>query len=209
MKKQLFLNVKNLFVVVGLALPVLGFSQKAEFGIKAGANVSFFSASVNSEVSPRLGFHLGMFSRIPAGNKLVFRPEVYFSQQGQKDEYDFDAGSTTTSVNYLNVPLLLEIGNRVSFQGGAQLGFLLSAREKGTIEGESVDEDLKDIMKGTEFALVLGINFKIKENIHLGARLNRGLTQIFDVPSDADFPKVQNNVFHLHFGVVFPTNKKS
>lgn len=173
-----------------------------QFGFKSGLNLSIFSTSINSDASMKPGFHLGLYMRTKISNKFWFRPEVYFSAQGQKDNYvtfnGSSSGTTTTSVNYINVPLLFEAGGKLKLQFGPQFGFLLSAKEKGTIDGDAVNDDLKDVMKKSDVSLAFGLGFDPAKNVNLGVRYNLGLTQIFDVPDGVDFPKVSNRVFHFY-----------
>jgi hypothetical protein len=60
---------------------------KARFGIKAGINASIFSASINSEVKPKIGLHIGFYFRKAITQRFFFRPEFYYSNQGEKDNY--------------------------------------------------------------------------------------------------------------------------
>lgn len=177
------------------------------FGLKAGINYSIFSASVNSDASFKTGFHIGGFIRTPISRNAFFRPEIYYSRQGQKD--DLGSGDeTTTTVNYVNVPFLFEIGRKVSFQFGPQMGLLVSAREKGTIGSEDIDDDLKSVMRTVDVSAVLGIGFNPSQNFHLGVRYNIGLTDIYKGDEDAnipglDFPDIKNRVFHFYVGYSF------
>jgi hypothetical protein len=182
--------------------------KKTSFGIKTGINMAIFSASINSEASWLTGFHFGGYMKTSLSEKIAFRPELYYSSQGQKDEYiqppnGPSIGETTTKANYINVPLLFEFGNKVSFQAGPQLGFLLSATEKGTVQGQDVDDDLKDIMKGTDFSLVLGSGVQLGNNFNLGVRLNLGLSEVFDGSGENGFPSIKNRVFHFYIGYTF------
>lgn len=182
--------------------------KKPSFGVKAGLNLSIFSASINSESSWLPGFHIGCYLQQPLSEKIFFRPELYYSIQGQKDEYiqppnGPSLGKTTTKLSYLNVPLLFEFGNKVSFQAGPQLGILLSATESGTILNQQIDDDLKEIMKGIDFSLAVGTGIRLGEDVSLGARLNLGLSELFDDSGDGDFPSIKNRVFHFYLGYRF------
>jgi hypothetical protein len=181
--------------------------KKAVFGLKTGFNVSMLSAAINSESSPKVGMHLGVYVRTKLARNFFFRPELYYSRQGQKDKYvspgnGQSRGETTTRLNYLNVPLLFEAGNKFCFQFGPQLGILLAANERGTINNVKVDDDLKSIMKTTDFALALGAGFYPTKHLSLGVRYNIGLTTIFDNTSSG-FPDVHNRLFHLNIGYSF------
>lgn len=194
---------KTVAVVLFTLLTCLAIAQdtKSVFGLKTGLNVSILSTSINSDPSSRTGFHLGAYVKVPLSEKVFFRPELYYSGQGQKDDYG-DGSTTTTKLNYLNIPVLFEMGRKVSFQAGPQLGFLLAAHEKGTIDGDKVNDDLKEFMKGTDFSLVLGMGFQPQEHFNFGVRLNLGVSDIFDIDAPG-FPSVKNRVFHFYVAYSF------
>lgn len=206
MKKLIFVFVTVLFLK-----PLLSVSQDTRIGLKTGLNVSIFTASINSESAFKSGFHLGAFVRTPISKIFSFRPEFYFSSQGQKDNYINNSGSTTTTVNYFNVPVLFELGKKVAFQFGPQAGFLLSGHEKGTINNQSVNDDLKDIMRKTEVGFVLGITAYPGSNVNIGARMQRGLSNIFTEPAGAgsSYPKIQNLVFQFYVGILFNSKNQT
>jgi hypothetical protein len=202
---------KSLLLTITLISCILAFSQdkKTQVGIKSGLNLAILSASINSESSYKPGFHVGMYVKTPGG----FRPEIYFSSQGQKDNYVsppsfVSTGKTTTTLNYLNIPLLMEMGKKkVTFQVGPQIGFVLSGKEKGTVNGQPVDDNLKDFLKSPDISLVLGMGLNLSEQVSLGIRYNHGLSDIFsspeDLPPGVEFPSVKNRVFHFYLAVAF------
>lgn len=193
-----------LFLCCALSLSAI--AQNPRFGIKGGPNFSMFSAAINSTPALKPGFNLGMYARHQFTEKLHLRPEVYFSSQGQKDNYETASGqslgSTKTTINAINVPILLEAGSKVTFQIGPQFGLLLSGTEKGTVDRQSVNDDLKEIMKPIDFSLILGVGFNANENLNFGLRYNFGLTSNFDSSKFmiSDFPTVANRVIHLYIG---------
>ena len=186
-------------------------THKTVFGLKSGVNVSIFSASVNSESSFRTGFHIGVYVKSHMSNNWYFRPELYYSGQGQKDDWQTppngpSVGNTTTTVNYLNVPLLFETGKKVSFQFGPQIGIFLSGTEQGTINNQKVDGDLKEEFKPIDLSLVLGLSVNPTENFNFGLRLNNGLTDIYTADPDypgIEYPPIKNRVFHFYVGFSF------
>jgi hypothetical protein len=202
MKKNLLLCV-----VFFIFFHALSQENKTQVGIKSGINLAILSASINSESSYKTGFNFGLYLKTPGG----FRPEIYFSSQGQKDNYVsppsfVSTGKTTTTLNYLNIPLLMELGKKVNFQVGPQIGFLLSAKEVGTISNQSVNSDLKEFTKSPDFSLVLGAGFNATEKINFGIRLNYGLSDVFNNVQSApgiDFPAIKNRVFHFYAGISF------
>ncbi len=188
-----------------------GQEGKVQFGIKGGANMSILSASINSESQFRFGLSAGFFFKAPIGKNAFFRPEIFYSSQGQKDKYTYntgvDAGETTTTLNYLNIPLLLEFGKTITVQTGMQVGVLLSAREKGRITTQTVNDDLKKFMNKVDLSFVIGIGANVARQVNMGARYNLGVSDIFkDVYEPypgLEFPTVKNRVFHFFVAYSF------
>lgn len=93
-------------------------------------------------------------------------------EPGQKNKYVTGSGNstlviTTTTINALNIPFLLEAGRTITFQAGPQFGFLLSGNEKGTIDNPKLDEDLKDVMKTLDVSFVVGLGINATNNLNL------------------------------------------
>jgi hypothetical protein len=186
--------------------------SKAVFGIKGGLNLSILSASINRESKFKAGPSFGIYVKKQIGKLLYFRPELYYSNQGEKDSFiDFSnhqsLGATTTSLHYLNVPVLFETGGKFSCQFGGQLGFLLGGTEKGTIDNVKVDEKIKNVFNTVDFSLVLGMGYSFNSHLNAGARLNYGISNIYklgeDPGSPVDLPSIQNRVFHFYLGYSF------
>lgn len=203
-------------------MTLLCFSQEQEskqttkpslFGLKSGINVSSFSASVNSEPKSKIGLSLGFFLKKPLTNDKAFlRWEVYYSNQGQKDNYVAppsgpSIGNTTTSIHYINSPLLFEYGRKLSLQAGVQLGLLIMGTEKGKYDGESVNNNLKDVVNKTDLGVVLGVGFSPIKKLSFGFRYNIGVTDIYKGDSGAnlpfEYPSVSNRVLHFYIATSF------
>src|SRR5687768_7871566 len=108
-KKHMKRNL-SIFVLILIHFRLIAQENTTVFGFKSGVNLSIFSASINSDPGFRPGFHLGMYIKHNVGSNAYFRPELYYSGQGQKDDYQSQpngpsAGATTTKLSYLNVPL--------------------------------------------------------------------------------------------------------
>jgi hypothetical protein len=185
---------------------------KAVFGLKAGINISSFSASVNSETRSKLGLNLGMYIKARITDRFFFRPEIYYSNQGQMNNYLLPTsgpslGSTTTNLDYINLPLLFEQGRKISFQFGPQFGLLLSGSEKGTVSSTTVDNDLKKVMNNVDLGLVVGVGISPSKRFNCGIRFNFGLNDIFDrtnqTNSPVKFPQISNRVFHFYIATSF------
>ena len=180
--------------------------SKTVFGLKTGFNVSGLSATVNSEPIFKTGFHFGIYTRTSIGASWHFRPELYYSRQGQKEKPDRSTAEAKVILNYVNLPLLFETGKTVTFQFGPQIGFRASSKYQETMGNDKVDEDTKDITAGADLSLVLGLGINANENLNFGVRLNYGLTDVYKVEPDIPgvaFPEIKNRVFHLYIGYSF------
>lgn len=199
------LQRRDVVILIIILLPIVSCcSQPAnQWGIKAGANVSSFSASINSDPSARLGFHAGVYVRNAVSEKITFRLETYYSVQGQKDNFGGGYSSTTT-LEAINVPFLFELGKIVSLDFGGQVGILLAAREIGS-PGTGINADLRDILKTADFALVGGLGIHPLEHFNMGLRYNFGLTTVFDLQPGSPFAEltIANRVIHAYFAYSF------
>jgi hypothetical protein len=182
------------------------------FGVKGGVNLSMFSASVNSESHPIVGPSLGFYIKDQVTKNSFVRTELYFSQQGQKDNhlYPYGAGPsigiTTTKMNYINIPFMVEYGKKLSFQSGFQFGLLLSGREEGDVASTRVNNDARDFMKSGDFSYVVGVAYSM-EHLNFGVRFNGGINNIYKPKKDPSSPQesieVHNRVFHFYVGYSF------
>jgi hypothetical protein len=105
--------------------------DRPAFGIKAGINISNLYDTKGEDFSDKskIGFAGGVFISIPIGTYLGFQPELIYSQKGYKGsgniiltEYEY-----TRNVDYLDVPLLLQIKPipGLSLLAGPHFSFLL------------------------------------------------------------------------------------
>jgi hypothetical protein len=185
---------------------------KAVFGIKGGVNITRFSVSINSESRAKAGLALGIYLKKQIGTNIFFRPELYYSNQGQRDNYLYpyggpSIGRTTTNMHYINVPFLLEFGGKVSFQAGAQIGLLVAGKEKGIVASVDVDENLRHVMTTADMSVVIGVGISPTEHFNGGIRINYGVSNIYnpDIHSGSitDVPQVQNRVLHFYVAYSF------
>ena len=193
-------------LTIGILSSVIA-QKKIQFGIKAGMNISMISASVGSTSTPRYGFHFGGYAIRSLTKSILLRPELYYSCQGEKDEYKemptgITYGNTTTKLDYINLPVLVQFGNRLNFHAGLQIDFLVSAKEEGEFWGAPSHKNLKDETKPIEYSYVLGLGYEAK-HIAVGARINMGVSEIFD-DSDTTFnPSMTHKIMHFYIGYRF------
>ena len=159
------------------------------FGAKAGLNLATLSGSDASNIagkSMQAGANFGAIVQIPVSGMFSVNPELVFSMQGVK----FDGGSD--KLNYLNIPVMAHIGFNGGFfvEGGPQVGFLMSAKEKDA----SGSTDIKEFLNSTDFSLGLGAGFQSQSGFGGNARVNIGLSSI-----DKGTPKAKINNMSLNY----------
>ena len=143
-------------ILMGLSLLLLvagkGFSQQIDLrdefnaGVKAGLNRAniFDTQGENFVAERKYGFAGGAFLQIPFGSFLGLQPEVLYSQKGFNATVT-NAGRTyeyTRSLNYIDVPLLLQVKPVESFYflAGPQYSYLIGHRERFRSGNSTVDE---------------------------------------------------------------------
>jgi hypothetical protein len=191
-----------LTTVLTLTISFINAQNKKDmsFGIKGGLNISSVS---NVEVegvssSSLAGFHAGFFGEFMISDKFAIQPEVLYSTQGVKLE--FDGGKGDLKVDYIIIPVLVKyyVADAFSLEFGPQIGFLVSAEAKAA--GESMD--IKDEVKSTDISLDFGAGYNITTNLMLGVRYNLGLTRVqkdmFSGESES-----KNSVFQIFLGYKF------
>ena len=196
MKKELF--------ILAIAIAATGSvnAQDVKIGAKVGLNLANITGDFDGDdLDAKTGFNLGVFAEISLSDKLIFQPELLFSTQGAKSEetnYNY-----SLKLNYLNIPLMIKyaVTDKFALELGPQVGFLLSANEEETFNGETAsdEEDVKDYFKSIDFGLNFGASFDVSEKIIIGARYNLGLSNI----SDIEDINVKNSLFSLSVGYRF------
>jgi len=169
-------------MVMGSA--VAASAQGLEYGVKGGvtlADLNETSDTDNASFDLRVGFLVGGFVTWPLGGRLAFQPEALFTQKGAKS--DQLGGTSTEKLDYLDIPLLVSYritGTRernFSAFGGPSVGVLLRARSSASFGGTSFEENVKDQVKSTDFAVVGGLAYH-RGRFVVDGRYSWGLTDI-------------------------------
>jgi opacity protein-like surface antigen len=211
-------------LILSLALLLgIGATAQIKYGVKAGMNVAQIGGgtaeaggvSTDIEASGMLvGFHVGGFVNFDFGPLLGLQPEVVFSMQGDKET---DGGAdVTTHLNYINVPVLLDIKPFTGFNilVGPQIGInLYKGMSSGgnSISGSEFSTQLeRQGMKinTVDFAAVLGVQYTFIGHLIVGARYNFGFTPavgLTDAAKDAgaSLSGVANRVIQVSVGWAF------
>ncbi|MCT4698875.1 porin family protein [Tenacibaculum haliotis] len=191
-------------VLLTIAIVAAGFTvnaQEVTFGAKAGLNIANVSGDGIDDNDARTSFHIGAVAEIEISDKFSVQPELVYSAQGAKTK--MEGIDVTMALDYLNVPVMAKyyVAEGFSLELGPQIGFLMSAKMKAEVGGESVEEDIKDDykMKSVDFGLNFGAGYKLESGLNFSARYNLGLSKISDIEDSTG----KNGVFQVSVGYNF------
>lgn len=181
-------------LLVAYLAPVAANAQDgdAKFGLKGGLNLSnFYNASENvTDQNLQLGYHAGLFAKVPLVAGLSLQPEALLTTTGTKRDYEFGGGGLLTpgastirlNLTYLQVPLLavVNLGENVNLHAGPYVAYLLGANVSNDSENDSydtVDEIDRGDFNDLDFGVAAGIGFEL-DPLVIGLRYNYGLRDV-------------------------------
>lgn len=195
-------------------LPIVSFAQSSKmdqehenlfrFGGKAGININKVSGQSYKD-GFKYNFQLGAFVQINFSNRFGIQPEINFVQSAAEFTNDgsvvyddlFGGGSQhKAKLNYLEVPLLLNINigpsKRFKLQVGPAYGGLL----KQTVDSLKTNGD---IYKKSEWSAIGGLWLQVPL-LNLGIRFKQGLTNINAIDNRQSW---KNQSIQAFIGVTF------
>jgi opacity protein-like surface antigen len=202
--------MKKLLLIAVLAIVGLGTAnaQDIKFGAKAGINLANGAGDVE-EADTKLGLHIGGFAEFMLSEKFAFQPELLYSMQGYKYEYDLDLGDGTSinveekiKLDYINLPLIFKfyVTEGLAIEAGPQVGFLVSAKAEFEGGGESEEEDIDEGYNSLDYGVNGGLSYTLDMGVMFGARYYYGIADIDDVSDDFD---EKNSVIQVSVGYKF------
>lgn len=191
---------KVLLAVAILAAGLTANAQEVNFGAKAGVNFANVSGEDVEDNITRTSFNVGAVVEFEISDKFSIQPELIYSAQGAKLEEESDV-DLTLKLDYLNVPVIAKFYAAESFslEFGPQVGFLLSAKAKAKIGGDSGETDIKDEFETVDFGLNFGAGYKLDSGLNFSARYNLGLSNVAKESESS----VKNSVFQISIGYFF------
>jgi opacity protein-like surface antigen len=187
-------------LILSLALILgIGATAQVKFGVKAGLNVSQLGGgtlkaggqTVDVEASGMLvGFHGGAYVNFSFGSIIGLQPELLFSMQGETETEN--AVTIKTHLNYINIPVLLDIKPIPNFSilVGPQIGINVYRSMSGeglSISGSKVDDMLEQRgmkINTIDIAAALGVQYTLLDHLTIGARYNFGFTSTLGVTKE-------------------------
>jgi hypothetical protein len=204
-----------LAVLAALALSAPALAE-VRVGVLGGS--SFASLSQHPAEGISFGNHpffaAGAVADIRLGRRLSLRLAPMFLVKGsdffiEPDLFLFDRGvGGSFRLSYLELPLLLRLSSREGSirpyaMAGPGVGYLVKARVRGTNEGESIDEDGKDVFRKGDFGLSFGGGLLVprgRSSMFVEGRYTLGL---INVGKDTEESRLKNRTIQVMAGVTF------
>jgi len=179
-------------------------SAQIKFGPRIGVNAATL-AGVNNNAGFKLGLHAGGYVKLGLGGSVAFQPELLYSVKGFSNINNNGTNSDNLALNYLDIPLLLNIGGSkgMHFLIGAQPSFLLSAKDKYKSGGNKTKTDVKSSFKGFDFAPVIGLGYQAEGGFCVDLRTSYGIPNIM---ASSAYNAQRNFVMQLTFGYTIGGN---
>jgi len=193
--------------VIGLVICLLSimtpaFSQKKGFhlGIKGGINANKIDG-VSFSDGFEYNYLLGGLIQIPIAKKISIQPEVLFSQSkttaSNNPAQPFSASNPNNknvTLDYLNIPVLLNLGGAFKFQLGPQYSIKIN-------KDNTLLQNGGDAFKTGDFSICGGFQWRLPIlGIHIGARYLIGLSDIGSVSSQ---DKWKSQSLQISTGFIF------
>jgi hypothetical protein len=166
-----------------------GFNAHFRFGIRAGGIMSktdFESDDPSEDPQSKIGGDLAILCAIPIGGGFInLQPELHWMQKGYKIEDAITGDNITSTLNYLELPLLLRVNFggsiRVFAFAGPSVGYLLS----GELNTATESRDATDYLDETEFNAHIGLGVGLG-TFEVDIRYIAGLSDISDTEDLSD-----------------------
>lgn len=180
-----------------------GFNSKFRFGIRGGGIISktdFESDDPTEDPLSKFGGDLAILCAIPIGGGFInLQPELHWMQKGYNIEDAATGDLITSTLNYLELPLLLRLNFGGSIRlfafAGPSVGYLLD----GELNTATTSKDATEYLEETEFNAHLGLGVGLG-TFELDIRYIAGLTEISD---SEDLSDVKNSSFGVGITLKF------
>jgi hypothetical protein len=168
------------------------YNSEGRFGIRAGGIISkqkFDEGMLDVDPESKFGLDVAILYTLPIGNGFLnLQPELHWMQKGSTIS-DLAGEDVTTTMNYLELPLLL----RLNFGGSLKI-FAFGGPSAGYLLGVNSDDDgvKKEDFEDIEFGLHLGAGIGFG-SFEFDVRYLAGLSDVAD--SDGDLGEIKNSAF--------------
>jgi hypothetical protein len=168
------------------------YNSEGRFGVRVGGIISkqkFEDGMLDEDPESKFGLDVALLYTLPIGDGFLnLQPELHWMQKGSTFS-DLAGEDVTTTMNYLELPLLL----RLNFGGSLKL-FAFGGPSVGYLLGVDSDDDIlkKEDFEDIEFGLHLGAGVGFG-SFEIDVRYLAGLSDVAD--SDGNLGEIKNSAF--------------
>jgi hypothetical protein len=157
-----------IFILLSCSINCTVKAQEVEIGVRAGMNVTNLGRSGYLD---RIGYNVGMTAEFVTTPFFSILTELQYSLQGAALDR---SQNIFLNYHYLNIPLMAKVYfyEDASFELGAQYGYLLKAMNKS----DFYNDDITGQVNRHDFAIVIGLTYKLSERWNAGVRYNLGIS---------------------------------
>lgn len=205
MRKIISILVLTLFCVTSFA------QIQLSVGVKGGLNSTKFDVmhqypDKDKVFTSKVGYHAGVFAQLKI-SKFAVQPEVVFSQQGSKFEYNDNGNDWESDLTYINIPVMVKyyIVKGINIQVGPQIGLLQKAEENffdydgDGAGGRDKFTDVKKDYANSDFSLAIGAGWDLPFGLTADVRYVHGLKDIY-IYGGSDGKETGNRIFQISVG---------
>ena len=184
-------------------------------GLKGGLNLSSVINNGEDDNNLSLGFHAGVYDKIPVNEVFAFQPELLYSMKGVKINYDessFAEGSSNMRLHYIDLPLKLvfNLSDNLELQVGPYVGYLIGANVQTDAEVLNYfdidsDEELdRENFNPIDYGLTAGLAFDF-DAYFIGLDYNLGLNPVAKSGESSEeiFNDAMNSTLQMSIGLRF------
>lgn len=192
-------------IVISIILVFFSLSWgQISMGVTGGINFTNYGGGDVNQINPnsKAGIAGGIFAELKILN-LSVAPELLYVQAGAKYDGDIlgNPASIEDKLQYFQIPILARfylpmIILKPYITAGPYYNYLVAAKSKIEISGQTEENDTKDLFKKQDVGVKLGVGVKLAK-LSVAARYSLGLSKI---SKDAD---VKNKSVELFLSIYF------
>lgn len=210
--KNKFLGILTILLILSIT-SVKGQSSdqnNIRFGVKGGLNISNMYTKDVQDENTIMGFHGGLFLKLPINSVLAFQSELLYTMKGSELTYNsFISGKASFSLNYIEMPLLavINVTQNFNIHGGVYLASLTGVKitNKSNVDLFNFENDMKKSdFEMYDYGLVAGAGLDLNR-VSLGVRYEYGLKPVGKERSflgqSYRFPDAKNSTIQLYLSI--------
>jgi hypothetical protein len=184
--------------------------NKAQFGIKAGLNISNMYTKDVQDKNTIFGFNGGLFLKVPVTSNFAVQPELLYTTKGSELTYNsFVTGKASFTLNYVELPVLavINLTKIVNIYGGIYIATLTSVvvKNKSDVDLFNFENELKKSdFEMYDWGLVGGAGLDFNK-VSLGIRYEYGMKPVGKERSflgqSYRFPDARNSTIQIYLSI--------